>query len=465
MPRWLWQPGAVLMSFIYFVYHEFIRNKCLRSAAALTYATIFAMFPLLALISIVVPAFFGGAEELQNRVMTFIQSVIIPPTKTYFFEGPTHFIERPGESDNIVPAMGPPAPMSEDVPAAPRMQESDQYPLNLNQELINQVNTYIANFQQYYVAIGFLGALGFLIVCTILYINVERNLNDIWKIPRHPNFVQMFSRFVIILTCAPLFLGASFTLTALITARFGVKESLLSSILAYPIISIFFTLAYYILPRIDVKFRAALLGGVIAGGFWEGAKAMFGFYLVSPQVTVLFRSVGAIPVMLLWFYYSWAIFLLGGQISYVMQNFKRLRRDRAENTLPHLDYRWVLTVAALVAQEFQKGTGGITASRLEELLPIARVEIDRIVEYLTGLKGFGQNLRGRIILEQPPTLITLESFLGPLMDLDLPEEAIKPTAGDVPALPVMGLDRIDWLRSHLDHLHGWAKGRTVQDLL
>ncbi|GAB4316807.1 MAG: hypothetical protein Kow0059_09500 [Candidatus Sumerlaeia bacterium] len=469
VPRWLWHPGLWLTVFVYFVHQEFRRNQCLRSAAALTYATIFALFPLLALLSIVVPAFFGGAEELQNRVLGFIQDVMIPPTKTYFVEGPSFFIARPTEpapGTDSSAMMGPPAPDSTGLSpkateeSSPRAKAAPDEPIRT--EILTEINKYFENFRRNYIAIGFLGAIGFLIVCTILYINVERTLNDIWKIHRQPGFVPMFSRFIIILTCAPLLLGASFAVSVLI-ARLGFLGNLLLSFLPYLLITTFLTLAYYILPRLEVRLTAALMGGVIAGLFWEGAKIAFGFYLVSPQIRVLYKSVGAIPIMLLWFYYSWAIFLLGGTISYVAQNFRRLRRARTADTMPHLDYRWVLAVAVLVAQEFQKGAGGISPARLEELLPLAREDLDRIIAYLIDSEGFGINTKGRLILERPPTLIPLNSFLKPLLDVQWPE----PSEGEDDGLAesAMGLDRPDWLRSHQMLLNQWINGKTLQDFL
>jgi membrane protein len=66
--------------------------------------------------------------------------------------------------------------------------------------------------------------------------------------------------------------------------------------------------------------RAASLGGLVAGVAWEVAKWAYTFAVARIfKYQVIYGSVAAIPIFLLWLYVSWALLLFGARLSYVVQ--------------------------------------------------------------------------------------------------------------------------------------------------
>jgi membrane protein len=76
------------------------------------------------------------------------------------------------------------------------------------------------------------------------------------------------------------------------------------------------TLVLQHLPRRHVRFRHALLGGVVCSLLWWVAKVWFGYYLKhTPTWGILYGSLGSVMAALVFLYYSCAIFMLGAEVT------------------------------------------------------------------------------------------------------------------------------------------------------
>ncbi len=70
------------------------------------------------------------------------------------------------------------------------------------------------------------------------------------------------------------------------------------------------------LPRRHVRFRHALLGGLVTMVFWWAAKWGFGWYLAhTPTWGILYGTLGSLMAGLVFLYYSCCIFLLGAEVT------------------------------------------------------------------------------------------------------------------------------------------------------
>ncbi len=80
---------------------------------------------------------------------------------------------------------------------------------------------------------------------------------------------------------------------------------------------ILFTLLYYFIPHVRVRWRDVLPGAILGGLLWQGAKQVFvlfvGSYLSSSNL--VYGSVGAIIAFLAWTYISSVILLFGAYLN------------------------------------------------------------------------------------------------------------------------------------------------------
>lgn len=85
-----------------------------------------------------------------------------------------------------------------------------------------------------------------------------------------------------------------------------------------------FTMLYKTFPHAQVRWKHALLGGLVAAVLWQSAKYLYELYLVHfARFSLIYGSVGAIIGLLLWGYISATIVLLGGQLAATMGKLQK----------------------------------------------------------------------------------------------------------------------------------------------
>lgn len=89
-----------------------------------------------------------------------------------------------------------------------------------------------------------------------------------------------------------------------------------------PVILIFVavTSLYLIVPRQRVKLRNAFAGAFLTTIFLEAAKHIFTFVIGEVfDLGLIYGSLSITIIFLLWFFYSWCIFLIGAEIVYELE--------------------------------------------------------------------------------------------------------------------------------------------------
>jgi len=393
------------IEFLYLWYREVTRDLCLQRAATLTYTTLLAIFPLLAVISLFVPIFFGGVEKMETRVVEFVEGILIPQSGM-------------------------------DIQAS--------------------IRGYFEVFRRNSTAVGVFGIVGLMLSAMLLFSNVEKAFNEIWQARRHRRIVSIFSRFTTILVCVPLLIGASIILTAEMTRRLFIVGRLMSLIIPYLVTCMAMTLAFFILPNTRVKFTYALIGGVCAGVFWEIAKVGLGYYVLNPHLTILSKSLGTIPIFLIWTYFTWLIVLLGCELAFLLQNYARLRVEAfRKKSCTIMDSRLVFMVLMVIADNFQRGNGGADFYRLLRRVPIRAMEMDHILRVL---------LKAGIVSE------TTEGLFIPARPLDKTKPSEILAAGCRPAELLFKESKSDEAIIHTmedlqEMLAHWAKDKSIKDIL
>ena len=165
---------------------------------------------------------------------------------------------------------------------------------------------------------------------TSVIANIEKAINMAWDVDRPRRFIKRRLVGVGMLVLIGLLLGVSVGLTALLRALqqisiFGVHPGqwpVILDVSAY-LIPLFitiiaFSLIYKILPNTNVRWQAALIGGIFSGILWETAKVVFSFYLSHfGNYNAIYGSIAAIILFLVWIYYSSIITILGAEFASV----------------------------------------------------------------------------------------------------------------------------------------------------
>ena len=129
-----------------------------------------------------------------------------------------------------------------------------------------------------------------------------------------------------------------------IAAQVGLEEFIVTlwTIARWPVIVILMMVAvaliYYVMPDVKQEFRFVTPGSVLAVVVWIIASLGFAFYVKTfANYNAMYGSIGAIIVLLLYFYISAAVLLLGAEMNAVIEHMSSEGKDAGEKVPGELD--------------------------------------------------------------------------------------------------------------------------------
>ena len=129
-----------------------------------------------------------------------------------------------------------------------------------------------------------------------------------------------------------------------IAAQVGLEDFIVTvwTIARWPVIVILMMVAvaliYYVMPDVKQDFRFITPGSVLAVVVWIIASLGFAFYVKTfANYNAMYGSIGAIIVLLLYFYISAAVLLLGAEMNAVIEHMSSEGKDAGEKVPGELD--------------------------------------------------------------------------------------------------------------------------------
>ncbi|MFT5180719.1 MAG: membrane protein, partial [Alphaproteobacteria bacterium] len=196
-----------------------------------------------------------------------------------------------------------------------------------------EVQTYLDRFVSNTSHLTAFGIVWLAVTAIMLLSTIEAAFNSIWRVDSPRPLMMRLVAYWTTLTLGPLLLGAGLSLSTILFAAGNLSglgvgsgiESGVGSVIAFAgvvrVIPLIFaagglTVFYLALPHRRIEWRHALLGGLIAALLFEGLKALFGHYLSRVGTfQSVYGSLSALPVFLIWMYLGWAVVLFGAAIA------------------------------------------------------------------------------------------------------------------------------------------------------
>lgn len=128
-----------------------------------------------------------------------------------------------------------------------------------------------------------------------------------------------------------------------------------------------FTGLYIYMPNTKVKFKHALIAGVLAGT----AHQAFQFLYISGQLWVsrynaIYGSFAALPLFLLWLQISWTICLFGAELTYAGQNIRNFSLTKTPKYQPEVSGFRGYPYHVPHCQRFEENAKPYTAEEISE---------------------------------------------------------------------------------------------------
>ena len=356
---------------------SFIRNRCLIRASALSYTTLLAMIPLLAVAVSVTSSLLKTQGETQ--IYTAIDKIvanIMPPA--------TVSTNSSGVALNLSPAISVALTRTNSVAETNSIAANNPdggtpvVSVSAQKEAAKWIHDFVQNTQSG--ALGVVGMLLLVVVAIRMLANVEATFNDIWGVTRGRNWLLRVVLYWTTITLGPLAIIGALGLASgphLQTVKNFLGQmpfigGLIFQFLPLVVLWFAFALLYQLVPNTKVNFSAALVGGIVAGSFWH-LNNVFGFLYVSRGVTnsKIYGSLGLVPVFMIGLYFSWAILLFGAQVAYAFQNRKAYLQEKLVENVNQRGREFIaLRLMTCIGQHFQTGRPPATLQKISDELGI-----------------------------------------------------------------------------------------------
>ena len=323
--------GKNLLTFTFLVGKEFTRDRCLLRASSLSYSTLLAIVPLSGLIFALFTAF-GAFEPVKIHIQNFIVQMLIP---------------------------------------------------TMHDEFLRYLNTFIANSK----ALGIAGLLIFAFTSILLLDSISETFNAVWGSSNRRNFIAKFTSYSSVIVFGTLFIGASFAITSPLHAALlkfpkglfivGWFIQLLPSLFIF----ITFLLMISAIPAGKVNMKSALTGAFCGTVLWDLSRWIFvnGTNYVM-KMSIIYGSLAAIPIFLLWLYIIWIIMLGSLEITYVHQYLKRGSLKAAE--VRDTPINQILKGIALITSIGENFNRGKSPFSLAKLAYVNALSVNQCLDYL-----------------------------------------------------------------------------------
>ena len=233
---------------------------------------------------------------------------------------------------------------------------------------------------------------GFLVFTVILLIlSVDKALNEIWRVTKSRAIGQRLLVYWALLTLGPLMTGASLWATALVAREsFGVMTQLPDLLELTLKISPFFVSAagfaalFSIVPNTRVATRDAIIGGLLVAVLLEVMKFGFAFYVSQISTyTTIYGAFAALPVFLIWVYLSWLSVLFGAIVAANLPYLRQVRLNGSAQPIHSLNVALAVLRLLSVSRDQQKP--GLSVRQLSEALTQTEDQIDSLLRILQDL--------------------------------------------------------------------------------
>lgn len=258
--------------------------------------------------------------------------------------------------------------------------------------IIGFVNSYLVHTRSG-VFLG-IGLLFMLYTVLMLVNNVEDAFNEIWQVMKPRSLFRTFTDYLAMFFCFPIVIVVTTGLSIFMATvadtftdylMLGPVLRFVIDLIPYFLMSGMFIVLYIFMPNTHVKARHVIVPGILAGFAMQGLQLFY----IHAQIflsgyNAIYGSFAALPLFMLWVQISWTICLFGAELCYANRYLDYYDFD---TTTGEISYRYRIMLCTIlmscICRNFAEGKQPYSASKLRKdtSIPI-RIVNDLLVELL-----------------------------------------------------------------------------------
>ena len=255
-------------------------------------------------------------------------------------------------------------------------------------------------------------------------IMLENSFNKIWKINKKRSITRRVVDYIAIIFLGPIFFVLLSALNSVaveeISKHFSgnaVIMNLFIGLFGPATYIILFSYLFYVIPNTNVKIKPAVYAGIVTTLLTFGWKLLF--LLLQSSITrynIIYGSLALIPIFLIWVQYVWVTILLGAQIAFSIQTSDEfLYSEKIEMPIKVKREAGIL-ILSLIIKNFVEKKESFTYQKLTDRLGM---EVFFVKEILSDLEKMGfinevfydKNSDSQYQVAYSPESITIREFM------------------------------------------------------
>ena len=291
-----------------------MRDAVTFRARGLTLTVVLAMAPMLALGTAILKGV-GISEETQHFAHEFFDRVVVL----------SNAVEKnPADSGKGR------------YPGTGLSPDSDGQNVRDGQNLVIHVQQVVDKIFDYvnrtdFATLGFAGTVAILILVASFFAHLEASMNAIWEVKKGRSPWKRGVNYLAVLILLPVAMNLGFAAMAVLQSPtlMGKIEAFLPRpwmvsffLKMFPAIVVSGTFAalYKFLPNTRVSTCFSISGGFLAGIGWLLVLSLYiNLQLGVARYNAIYGSFATLPLVLLWIYMGWVIFLMGAELVFAFQ--------------------------------------------------------------------------------------------------------------------------------------------------
>lgn len=313
-----WIRGKNFFNFFYYLFKKSLKDNLLLYAQGLTYNTLLTLIPILGLI-------ISLGRSFLNEDMVIQQSFI--------------FLANYLNADALITVMDRIVKLIENLKGLP---------------------------------LGRFSLLFYFLMSLGLLFQLEDVLNHIFLSFKRRTFKERVLFYWIVLSFAPFIFFLPLLLQTSLKGYFNYKL-----VVYFLFLWLFFYLLYIYFPARRVSKLAALKGALFTTLLWYLFSFLFGFYVKKAVAySKLYGSLSVLPIFLLFLFLNWLIFLIGAEITYLLE-----KRFLKKKIIPFSYPGGLILLLSYIGEKFYQGES-VLLKDLERELPYSEENLLRAIKEL-----------------------------------------------------------------------------------
>ncbi len=371
--------AIILARIIYTICMGIVKKRILVQASSLSYATLLAVGPILAITVMFSSVFFKDKDEdfVYNNIMA--AATFVMPA----------FNEMNIDETSVSNTENTSSQNSAKVATADNSQTA-KGKAHINPEIYK----FIDNISKGSAKAGIVGIVAMIVTCLLLLINMESAFNYIWGVEVGRNWMNRIVFYFVMIffgSVGSIFAAALFA-TPTIAKVFGgiaiIRDYVhwISYGFGMLVMIIVLSCFYKFIPFTKVKWSSAIVGGiVITMLLLLNNKGSFLYISYISKQQSLYGYLAIVAVAMFSLYIFWIVLLSGGLITYAVQFVGFFDDDQAWNKIgERTKSMCALAVFSEVAKDFyERGKGCSNLDSLSQKLKLPKVLLARCVKLLS----------------------------------------------------------------------------------